>query len=174
MEIARESGGTLLSLTTSFKINYISTNFRWNHESQVKKLSQVHRVSDRSWTVIHVLTPSQWMVFSLTSSHMFFLQELSGSSMVPILTAVQSKTAPPTFNRTNKFTAGFQNIVDAYGIGNYREMNPGKGIWCVSQPGSLKMKIEQDLSQRWPWQFIALNCDIPKILLGFLMPLIVF
>ncbi|XP_055447021.1 V-type proton ATPase 116 kDa subunit a 4 isoform X2 [Bubalus kerabau] len=50
--------------------------------------------------------------------------ELSGSSMVPILTAVQSKTAPPTFNRTNKFTAGFQNIVDAYGIGNYREMNP--------------------------------------------------
>uniref|UniRef100_G1MI19 V-type proton ATPase subunit a n=1 Tax=Ailuropoda melanoleuca TaxID=9646 RepID=G1MI19_AILME len=50
--------------------------------------------------------------------------ELSGSSMVPILTAVQSKTAPPTFNRTNKFTAGFQNIVDAYGVGSYREINP--------------------------------------------------
>nr|KAF6319168.1 ATPase H+ transporting V0 subunit a4 [Myotis myotis] len=50
--------------------------------------------------------------------------ELSGSSMAPILTAVQSKTAPPTFNRTNKFTAGFQNIVDAYGVGNYREINP--------------------------------------------------
>uniref|UniRef100_A0A8D1YY38 V-type proton ATPase subunit a n=1 Tax=Sus scrofa TaxID=9823 RepID=A0A8D1YY38_PIG len=50
--------------------------------------------------------------------------ELSGSSMVPIMTAVQSKTAPPTFNRTNKFTAGFQNIVDAYGVGSYREMNP--------------------------------------------------
>lgn len=46
--------------------------------------------------------------------------------MAPILTAVQSKTAPPTFNRTNKFTAGFQNIVDAYGVGNYREINPGK------------------------------------------------
>ncbi|EPQ05734.1 A disintegrin and metalloproteinase with thrombospondin motifs 15 [Myotis brandtii] len=53
--------------------------------------------------------------------------ELSGSSMAPILTAVQSKTAPPTFNRTNKFTAGFQNIVDAYGVGNYREMNPASG-----------------------------------------------
>ncbi|XP_005405509.1 PREDICTED: V-type proton ATPase 116 kDa subunit a isoform 4 isoform X2 [Chinchilla lanigera] len=50
--------------------------------------------------------------------------ELSGSSMVPIMTEVQSKTAPPTFNRTNKFTAGFQNIVDAYGVGSYREMNP--------------------------------------------------
>lgn len=46
--------------------------------------------------------------------------------MVPILTAVQSKTSPPTFNRTNKFTAGFQNIVDAYGVGSYREINPGK------------------------------------------------
>ncbi|KAM5255581.1 V-type proton ATPase 116 kDa subunit a 4 [Ctenodactylus gundi] len=50
--------------------------------------------------------------------------ELSGSSMAPILTEVQSKTAPPTFNRTNKFTAGFQNIVDAYGVGSYREINP--------------------------------------------------
>ncbi|XP_016044621.2 V-type proton ATPase 116 kDa subunit a 4 [Erinaceus europaeus] len=50
--------------------------------------------------------------------------EQSGSSMAPILTAVQSKTDPPTFNRTNKFTAGFQNIVDAYGVGSYREINP--------------------------------------------------
>lgn len=50
--------------------------------------------------------------------------ELSGSSMAPILTTVQSTTAPPTFNRTNKFTAGFQNIVDAYGVGCYREINP--------------------------------------------------
>ncbi|XP_064229105.1 V-type proton ATPase 116 kDa subunit a 4 isoform X3 [Aotus nancymaae] len=50
--------------------------------------------------------------------------ELSGSSMAPIMTTVQSKTAPPTFNRTNKFTSGFQNIVDAYGVGSYREINP--------------------------------------------------
>ncbi|CAH7471255.1 V-type proton ATPase 116 kDa subunit a 4 [Phodopus roborovskii] len=50
--------------------------------------------------------------------------ELSGSSMVPIMTEVETKSDPPTFNRTNKFTAGFQNIVDAYGVGSYREMNP--------------------------------------------------
>ncbi|XP_059112539.1 V-type proton ATPase 116 kDa subunit a 4 [Peromyscus eremicus] len=50
--------------------------------------------------------------------------ELSGSSMVPIMTEVETKTDPPTFNRTNKFTAGFQNIVDAYGVGSYREVNP--------------------------------------------------
>ncbi|KAM6202244.1 V-type proton ATPase 116 kDa subunit a 4 [Rhynchocyon petersi] len=50
--------------------------------------------------------------------------EQSGSAMAPILTSVPAKTAPPTFNRTNKFTEGFQNIVDAYGVGNYREINP--------------------------------------------------
>lgn len=67
--------------------------------------------------------------------HAFFLQELSGSSMAPILTTLQSKTAPPTFNRTNKFTAGFQNIVDAYGVGNYREINPGKNLQrCSADP----------------------------------------
>ncbi|XP_057615735.1 V-type proton ATPase 116 kDa subunit a 4-like [Chionomys nivalis] len=50
--------------------------------------------------------------------------ELSGSSMVPIMTEVETKADPPTFNRTNKFIAGFQNIVDAYGVGSYREINP--------------------------------------------------
>ncbi|XP_029455627.1 V-type proton ATPase 116 kDa subunit a [Rhinatrema bivittatum] len=50
--------------------------------------------------------------------------ERSGSTINPIMTEIQTKMAPPTFNRVNKFTAGFQNIVDAYGVGNYREMNP--------------------------------------------------
>ncbi|KAM4748523.1 V-type proton ATPase 116 kDa subunit a 4 [Rhinophrynus dorsalis] len=50
--------------------------------------------------------------------------ERSGSTIAPILTNIPTKLEPPTFNRTNKFTSGFQNIVDAYGVGNYREMNP--------------------------------------------------
>ncbi|XP_068133441.1 V-type proton ATPase 116 kDa subunit a 4 isoform X2 [Hyperolius riggenbachi] len=50
--------------------------------------------------------------------------ERSGSTIPPILTNIPTNLVPPTFNRTNKFTAGFQNIVDAYGVGNYREMNP--------------------------------------------------
>lgn len=53
-------------------------------------------------------------------------QERSGSTVPSILNRMQSKQTPPTYNKTNKFTSGFQNIVDAYGMGTYREMNPGE------------------------------------------------
>lgn len=55
-------------------------------------------------------------------------QEKSDSTVPSILNRMQTKQTPPTYNKTNKFTSGFQNIVDAYGIGNYREINPGKRV----------------------------------------------
>ncbi|KFV58884.1 V-type proton ATPase 116 kDa subunit a isoform 1, partial [Gavia stellata] len=50
--------------------------------------------------------------------------EHSGSTVPSILNRMQTNQTPPTYNKTNKFTSGFQNIVDAYGIGTYGEINP--------------------------------------------------
>ncbi|XP_019950279.1 V-type proton ATPase 116 kDa subunit a isoform X1 [Paralichthys olivaceus] len=68
-----------------------------------------------------------WCPVSDLDSIQFALRrgtEKSGSTVPSILNRMQTKQTPPTFNKTNKFTSGFQNIVDAYGIGSYREINP--------------------------------------------------
>jgi V-type H+-transporting ATPase subunit a len=50
--------------------------------------------------------------------------EDSGSTVPSILNRMETSEMPPTYHRTNKYTQGFQNIVDAYGFAAYREINP--------------------------------------------------
>lgn len=47
-----------------------------------------------------------------------------GSTIQSFLNLIPTTENPPTFNRTNKFTRGFQNLIDAYGVASYREANP--------------------------------------------------
>lgn len=51
--------------------------------------------------------------------------ERSGGAASAILNVVETHEAPPTYHLTNKYTEGFQSIVDAYGVASYREVNPG-------------------------------------------------
>ena len=50
--------------------------------------------------------------------------EEAGSTMDPILNEIAFDDIPPTYNRVNKYTAGFQYLVDAYGPNSYQEVNP--------------------------------------------------
>ncbi|MEQ2258549.1 hypothetical protein XENORESO_021523 [Xenotaenia resolanae] len=48
----------------------------------------------------------------------------SGATVPSFVNRIPTTDTPPTLIRTNKFTSGFQNIVDAYGVGSHREVNP--------------------------------------------------
>lgn len=47
-----------------------------------------------------------------------------GSTIQSFLNLIPTDENPPTFNRTNRFTKGFQNLIDSYGVASYREANP--------------------------------------------------
>ncbi|KAK8483912.1 hypothetical protein V6N12_075259 [Hibiscus sabdariffa] len=49
----------------------------------------------------------------------------SNSQVGAILQVLHTRELPPTYFCTNKFTAAFQEIVDAYGVAKYQEANPG-------------------------------------------------
>ncbi|XP_048450622.1 V-type proton ATPase 116 kDa subunit a 2-like, partial [Rhincodon typus] len=48
----------------------------------------------------------------------------AGATVPSFYNQIPTNQSPPTLNRTNQFTAGFQSIVDAYGVGTYQEVNP--------------------------------------------------
>uniref|UniRef100_A0A665UQL1 V-type proton ATPase subunit a n=1 Tax=Echeneis naucrates TaxID=173247 RepID=A0A665UQL1_ECHNA len=53
------------------------------------------------------------------------LRGRKGDATVPsFVNRIPSTDTPPTLLRTNKFTSGFQSIVEAYGVGDYREVSP--------------------------------------------------
>uniref|UniRef100_A0A1A9WZJ6 V-type proton ATPase subunit a n=1 Tax=Glossina brevipalpis TaxID=37001 RepID=A0A1A9WZJ6_9MUSC len=55
------------------------------------------------------------------------------SNVPSFLNIIAADEQPPTFTRTNKFTGGFQNLIDSYGMATYREINPAL-YTCITFP----------------------------------------
>ncbi|XP_073825960.1 vacuolar H[+] ATPase 100kD subunit 5 [Musca autumnalis] len=55
------------------------------------------------------------------------------STIPSFVNVIESNEQPPTFTRTNKFTNGFQNLIDSYGVASYREANPAL-YTCITFP----------------------------------------
>jgi len=61
----------------------------------------------------------------LVKSTLQDVNDHAGSSVPTIVNQIKTSKTPPTYNKTNKFTLGFQTIIDAYGTAKYTEVNPG-------------------------------------------------
>lgn len=48
----------------------------------------------------------------------------ANSEIKSFMQVISTTDQPPTFMRTNKFTKGFQNLIDSYGVAIYGEVNP--------------------------------------------------
>jgi V-type H+-transporting ATPase subunit a len=53
------------------------------------------------------------------------VNDRAGLSVPTIVNQIKTSKTPPTYVKTNKFTLGFQTLVDAYGTAKYTEVNPG-------------------------------------------------
>ncbi|XP_014373589.2 V-type proton ATPase 116 kDa subunit a [Alligator sinensis] len=96
---------------------------------QVKKMKAIYHVLNLcSFDVTNkCLIAEVWCPVSDLQNLREALEEgsrKSGATVPSFVNTIPTKQTPPTLIRTNKFTSGFQNIVDAYGVGNYGEVNP--------------------------------------------------
>uniref|UniRef100_A0A673N8W2 V-type proton ATPase subunit a n=1 Tax=Sinocyclocheilus rhinocerous TaxID=307959 RepID=A0A673N8W2_9TELE len=87
---------------------------------QVKKMKAIYHILNLcSFDVTNkCLIAEVWCPVSDLANLRRALEEGSVSKIVLI------SDTPPTLLRSNKFTSGFQSIVEAYGVGDYREASP--------------------------------------------------
>jgi V-type H+-transporting ATPase subunit a len=58
--------------------------------------------------------------------------EKSGAQVPSVMSVVHTNEEPPTYFQTNKWTSSFQAIVEAYGVAQYQEVNPGTcALFCI-------------------------------------------
>ncbi|XP_054612714.1 V-type proton ATPase 116 kDa subunit a 2 isoform X1 [Dunckerocampus dactyliophorus] len=96
---------------------------------QVKKMKAIYHILNLcSFDVTNkCLIAEVWCPVSDLANLRRALEDGSrkGDATVPsFVNRIPTADTPPTLVRTNKFTSGFQSIVEAYGVGDYREVSP--------------------------------------------------
>lgn len=94
----------------------------------MNKMANVHQLDNQKYLVVECWIPSN----SVTTVRGTLLKGAYRSSkgaqtFPPIITVQKFKPRlrePPSYFELNKFTRGFQNLVDSYGIASYKELNP--------------------------------------------------
>ncbi|KAI9761493.1 MAG: H(+)-transporting V0 sector ATPase subunit a [Chaenotheca gracillima] len=61
----------------------------------------------------------------LIKSTLYDVNDRAGLSVPSIVNEIKTNRTPPTYIKTNKFTEGFQTIINAYGTAKFSEVNPG-------------------------------------------------
>jgi len=122
---------TVLSQTTDHRTRLLvaaATNLR-SHYVKVRKMKAVYHVLNmfNQRDGGRVLIGEAWMPTSDGREIREAVNkgaQTAGATIPPTIDTVLTSEQHPTFNRTNKFTAGFQALIDAYGVNTYREVNP--------------------------------------------------
>jgi len=84
----------------------------------------------------HVFIAEGWVPKREYESLVSKLQEATvecGLDTRPVINRLESQLTPPTYIPVNKFTSGFQALVNTYGTPRYREANPG-AFCCIMFP----------------------------------------
>uniref|UniRef100_A0A8C7FGE9 V-type proton ATPase subunit a n=1 Tax=Oncorhynchus kisutch TaxID=8019 RepID=A0A8C7FGE9_ONCKI len=95
---------------------------------QVKKMKAIYHILNlSSFDVTNkCLIAEVWCPVNDLTNLRGALEEgsVSDATVPSFVNRIPSNDTPPTLLRTNKFTSGFQSIVEAYGVGDYREASP--------------------------------------------------
>jgi len=125
-----EDLNTVLTQTTSHRrrlLEAAATSLRANY-IKVRKMKAVYHILNQfSGDQGQVLIGECWMPSDDIPSIRAAITrqaEATGSTVSPTIEKVITSEQKPTFNRTNKYTAGFQELINSYGVNTYREVNP--------------------------------------------------
>ena len=124
----------------SLVIRHTASQLRAQHASLASRLALWRRTISRELATLHALNQLTFNVHRAVfaaegwvptarvgalSAALAASAARGGRETRPIVNLLESKETPPTSLPINKFTRGFQGLVNTYGTPRYREVNPG-------------------------------------------------